>query len=210
MNDERKRQAEKFAEKAAKENTKKHWNGQYPEEVISAEADLEFWRGYKQGWSDADTTPAPSEQGDEEAANARWKEYPNGVDGMIAKSEFKLGLAHARRTQAERMIRLQNANDGLKKVVSHYFAEIERLKKELEWHRTQHGKDLVKTVGDVHGVLVSENQELRSLLERAKGFADFVFGYNTTNGINPKYELEWLSDYAKLTSNAAQGGDGEV
>jgi hypothetical protein len=75
---------------------------------------------------------------------------------------------------------------------------VERLKKELSWHRTQHGKDLVKTVGDVHGVLVEENIQLRSLLERAKGFADFVFGYNTTNGINPKYELEWLSDYEKL------------
>lgn len=148
----------------------------------------------------ADSTPAPSEQEDEEyfkRINYFVWNYCDRDQRLTAESAFAQvlcdALNNARRTQAERMIRLQNANDGLKKVVSHYFAEIERLKND------------VKRYSEMSLQYMSQIQELRSLLERAKGFADLVFGYNTTNGINPKYELEWLSDYAKLTSNAAQG-----
>lgn len=98
--------------------------------------------GFKCGWFAAlrwsDSTPAPSEQGDEEWIDSRVMELmgdgynteSQGVERAVRKVMLREGIAHARRTQAERMIRLQSANDGLKKVVSHYFAEIERLKRE--------------------------------------------------------------------------------
>lgn len=119
----------------------------------------------------ADSTPAPSEQGDEEAAEAEsvkraYKMNEEIRDRRICfKDGVLFGIAHARRTKN---------------------AEVERLKKEVEE---------LKDIRDADTIRIDE---LRSLLERAKGFADFVFGYNTTNGINPKYELEWLSDYEKL------------
>ena len=109
--------------------------------------------------------------GDEEAANKYWRDNRDyhDSDGVDVAQVFKDGIAHARRTQA---------------------AEIDRLKVCFKADMNNWNK--------VDDERLSQIKELRALLERAKGFADFVFGYNTTNGINPKYELEWLSDYAKL------------
>lgn len=112
--------------------------------------------GFKCGWFAAlrwaDSTPAPSEQGDEDAIEAWGKELDaKGEPRLVGMAPgFRRGAAHARRTQA---------------------AEIKKFREALE--------DMVDCVPGTE------------MYFAARDLAKIV-----------------LEDYAKLTSNAAQGGEG--
>lgn len=141
--------------------------------------------GFKCGWFAAlewaRTTPMP-DAGDEGAAR-----------GILGKARgFKIDDFSA--TDSQYNFELALIKDGIAHARRAQNAEVERLKKELSWHRTQHGKDLVKTVGDVHGLLVEENIQLRALLERAIRQLKYVSEGHTSDG-----DIECiLQDYERM------------
>lgn len=144
---------------------------------------------FEESYELADSTPAPSEVGDEEAANKYWREHRDfhDSDGVDVCQVFKDGAAHARRAQA---------------------AEIEELKND------------VKRYSEMSLSYMSQLQELRALLERAKprfkcdrddgyGGCAFLNGPNleVLRKANPKANFEktplcagclWLSDYERM------------
>lgn len=97
----RREQAEEAAKKYAYDGDL-DWNDP---ETAAAVGTAE--QAYLQGWTDADSTPAPSEQGDEEWIDSRVMELmgdgynteSQGVERAVRKVMLREGIARARRAQ---------------------------------------------------------------------------------------------------------------
>lgn len=94
--------------------------------------------GFKCGWFAAlrwaDSTPAPSDVGDEEAANKYWREHRDfhDSDGVDVCQVFKDGAAHARRTQNAEVERLKNDVKRYSEMSLQYMSQIQELRALLE------------------------------------------------------------------------------